>query len=567
MSRIERPTPLSTTDTPPGRTAVRLPTLRLGLAVAALLVLVAVGYEAYSNGWGALPRPTEHFSTVAGPRERTVLDAGDARIIVPRRAIARRHALEVDVVDQRDDVQFGAMRSRRVDIHMPGTLRRRAVIAFDLPKDAPSDTVFFGVTRRDSAARWRAVRGSRTRDTLRIHTRHFSDWQLASFSPSAIGRRVRDIYRDSVDTRVDPPDCSTSVDDGSTAVVPADDPPVYVCLERTGRDYSLTIYSNRAVGMTVPVPDGWTHTHTSSPSLGEAASSALTDIGAALPGSDGGKAVLLPATGQVTLRSSGARPAKLDVFADNSGSVLDLLLVAISKSKDSKVRAKFAKYSKCLFETVGAGRDLRVKKTIKAAAGCLDDGIPLLARVLLVTDIAQTAAANVDALRGKANGTVRVRFGGGDEDRSEPRVPARPRRRPRPPAPDSRRAEFPSCAEYNQLSGPEADGVLDRLADAYDDTSSASLRRMSVAVFCRLNSGRSIAGVYGGGSEGTQPATEVPTCSEYLSLGDADADAVLDLIATEHNDDSPISTRRLSAAGFCNLYPGRRVDGIYGGSG
>lgn len=145
---------------------------------------------------------------------------------------------------------------------------------------------------------------------------------------------------------------------------------------------------------------------------------------------------------------------------------------------------------------------------------------------------------------------------------------------PAPPADgggaDSNATEdgFPSCNAFNQLPAAEADAVLRRLAAAHDDSSSPSLLRFSVKLFCRLNAGRSIAGVYSGGSQGGgQQPTSVPTCAEFLQLDDVQADAVLDSVAAQRGDDSPISTRRLSAAAFCKIYPGRRVDGIYGGSG
>jgi hypothetical protein len=539
-----------------------------GLATLVASTALALGYLAYSNGWGPLTSPTERYSATVKPGSVTALTAGDVEVRIPAHATARTRTLTIEVIDAPDDVQFADVHGRRVDIDLPGRLRRRGTLDFALPSDAASDARFFVMTRHEHDSRWRAVGGTRRGGRFTVRTRDFSEWRLASFSPAAIGREVRDVYRVSVDTRVDRPGCSDRDGDGRAEVEPSGDPPVFPCLSRVGEDYDLTLHSNRAVGMTVPIPEGWRHTNTSSPTLGEYGSSVLTDIGEALPGGDEGRgAVLLPATGQVTLRSSGARPAKIRVFADNSGTVLDLLLVAVSKSKDQKVRAAFAKYAKCLFEAVGGVRDLKAKTTIKAIASCLDDAIPLLARVLLVGDVLQVAAANLDAIRGKASGTVRVRFSGADDPGSAPQAPPLVRT-PKPPAPDPRREGFPSCNEYNQLPGPEADAVLDELTAVYGNNGgSRSLTRLSVATFCRLNPGRSIAGVYGGGSEGVEPATSVPTCADYLQLGDAHADAVLDLIAIQHNDDSSIGIRRLSAAGFCQLNPGRKVDGIYGGSG
>lgn len=124
----------------------------------------------------------------------------------------------------------------------------------------------------------------------------------------------------------------------------------------------------------------------------------------------------------------------------------------------------------------------------------------------------------------------------------------------------------PSCNEFNAMSRAEQDQAIRALIDTYEDGSgSLSTTSFSVIAFCKLNRGRSIAGIYGGSSQGGSSVTEVPSCSDFLEMSDADADAVLDYIADQRGDDSSISTRRLSASAFCRLNPDADVDGIYGG--
>lgn len=377
-----------------------------------MAALVVVGYLAYSNGWGPLDAPAQRYSTTVEPDATTTLETADVDVQVPAGAVTRSRELRLEAVDVEDEIPFAAVHGRRMDIDLSRKLRRNATIEFFLPSDAAPDARFFAVTRSSADAPWRAVRGTRRGDRLVVRTRHFSEWRLASFSRKAISDTLSRAYREAVPTRVDRPDnCDQQPGEATVTVEPGDDPAVFACLRQSGDSYYLRLHSNRAVGMTVPIPEGWSFEDTSSPSLGEAASAALTKIGRSLPGNaDGGGVAFLPATGYVTLRVPGGSPAELTTLADNSGTVFDLLLVAVAKSTDNELRGESAESVNCLFEYFGAVRDLDLKGQIRKGAECLDDAIPLAARVFLVADVFQAAAANLDAIRGKANSTVSVSF-------------------------------------------------------------------------------------------------------------------------------------------------------------
>jgi len=383
--------------------------VRFGVALAIIVAGLGVGFLAYSNGWGPLDAPAQRYSTTVRPDAAATLEANDVDVRVPAGAVTRPRELRLDAVDAQDEIPFAALHGRRMDIHLGRKLRRSATIEFSLPSGAPPDTQFFAVTRPNADAPWRAVRSTRRGDRLMVRTRHFSDWRLASFSRNAASRVVSDLYREAFPSRVDRPKaCKQQAGEGTVEVEPSEDPAVFACLAVSGGNYELRLYSNRAVGMTVPVPEGWWLAETSSPTLGEAASAALTRLGEALPGGDdGGGAVLLPAAGRVTLRSSGASPAEFDVRADNSGATIDLLLAVAPKGNSEEVSEQV----KCLFESFGAARDLDLKRSVRNGAECLGDSVPLTARVFLVGQALQAVAANLDALRGKADSTVRVRFG------------------------------------------------------------------------------------------------------------------------------------------------------------
>ncbi len=96
-----------------------------------------------------------------------------------------------------------------------------------------------------------------------------------------------------------------------------------------------------------------------------------------------------------------------------------------------------------------------------------------------------------------------------------------------------------------------------------------STLRLSVGLFCKLYSGRRIDAVYSPNSRAAQADGgdgPIPTCAEWRQMDDAAADAALLRAARLHGDTNPnLSTMRLSAGGFCSLYPGRKMDGIYGG--
>jgi hypothetical protein len=548
-----------------------------------LVGLLLVVWLAHSRGWGPLSAPAEHHATNVSPNAGGRVAGSGLDINVPVGAVSTPTALTFDAVDDSSQPSFAAAHGRRFDIRVDHRLRHRATLTFDLPRDRQAEQRFFVLRRPAPQAAWEVARGRLDGGAYVVRTARFSDWRLASWSPSGLRKRAGGFIDPTVDTRIDEPDCPNVPAGVSVEVSPASDPAVFACLVGQGDGYELTLHSNRAVGLSVAVPDGWRVTSIYGRSLGEALSDALTQAARSAPGTagNGGRIALLPSTGQLVLEASRPRSAVFGVSVDNAGATLDLVLAFLAKARFGKAtesqqrqRAQAMDAVECLYDAQEVLRRPEVDDSVRAVLRCLTvvNDMPRLAKVLLLGEIVKGAAAQVESVKDSFDGSsspqVTVRFGD-DEPEPRPAKPAPRVRRPAPPRPDARRAGFPSCAEYNQLSGSDADLTLRRLIERYEDESSTSLSvaRLSVAAFCRLNPGRSIAGVYGGGSQGTTPATSVPACAEFLRLDDEQADAVLDLIATQHNDDSPISTRRLSASAFCQLYPGRGVDGIYGGSG
>lgn len=128
---------------------------------------------------------------------------------------------------------------------------------------------------------------------------------------------------------------------------------------------------------------------------------------------------------------------------------------------------------------------------------------------------------------------------------------------------------LPVCREYSKMERGEKDVVLRRMQDDHGDTMTPIVARISVNLFCKLNPGRLIDGVYappprsGPEDGGGGPA---PVCSQWREMDDAASDAALLRIARQRGDSDPsISTLRLSVGAYCAIFPDRRIDAAYGG--
>ncbi len=127
--------------------------------------------------------------------------------------------------------------------------------------------------------------------------------------------------------------------------------------------------------------------------------------------------------------------------------------------------------------------------------------------------------------------------------------------------------DLPVCRDFVTMKSGEADVALRRMQEARDDTMSMTIARLSVKVFCKLNPGRKIDGVYAPGSRadpvdgGSGP---IPSCTEWREMDDAHSDAALLRVAREHNDPDPsLSTLRLSVGALCAAFPDKQIDAIY----
>jgi pimeloyl-ACP methyl ester carboxylesterase len=128
-------------------------------------------------------------------------------------------------------------------------------------------------------------------------------------------------------------------------------------------------------------------------------------------------------------------------------------------------------------------------------------------------------------------------------------------------------ADLPVCRDFVRMSSGEADVAVRRMQEAHNDTASATLAKLSVKLFCKLNPGRLIDGVYVprsranpvNGGEGP-----IPTCADWREMDDAHADAALMRVAREHGDkDIHLATLRLSVGALCAAFPNKQIDAIY----
>jgi hypothetical protein len=128
---------------------------------------------------------------------------------------------------------------------------------------------------------------------------------------------------------------------------------------------------------------------------------------------------------------------------------------------------------------------------------------------------------------------------------------------------------LPVCRSYNEMEKGEKDVVLRHMQEDHGDTMTPVIARISVDLFCKLNPGRLIDGVYSPGSRSNPSdagSGPVPTCSQWRDMDDSAADAALLRLARRRGDSSPsISALRLSVGAYCAIFPDRSIDAVPGG--
>ena len=128
---------------------------------------------------------------------------------------------------------------------------------------------------------------------------------------------------------------------------------------------------------------------------------------------------------------------------------------------------------------------------------------------------------------------------------------------------------LPVCRAYNEMEKGEKDVVLRHMQEDHGDTMTPVIARISVDLFCRLNPGRLIDGVYSPKSRSNPSdggSGPVPSCSQWRDMNDAAADAALLRLARQRGDTTPsISTLRLSVGAYCAIFPDRSIDAAPGG--
>jgi pimeloyl-ACP methyl ester carboxylesterase len=140
---------------------------------------------------------------------------------------------------------------------------------------------------------------------------------------------------------------------------------------------------------------------------------------------------------------------------------------------------------------------------------------------------------------------------------------AQPPLKPKPVLDDG----LPVCRDFERMGPGERDVALRRMQEGHGDSTSRAVARLSVTLFCKLNPGRLIDGVYAPGSRAPEPGNggAVPTCEQWREMNDADGDAALLRLARRRGDSTPIASLRLVAAGYCAIYPKRGLDRMPGG--
>lgn len=450
-----------------------------------------------------------------------------------------------------------------VAISFRGQLRRSAHLLFDI-SDAARSERFFVLTKHGDG-RWHVVRSRRVGDHLVVRTRRFSDWWDMSFHPVDTARHARHRAATALGLRHDNPGCSTP-SDLKVTIEPHGTDAVWPCVSHDGRGLKLRLVSNRSVALGVSLPDGWRVSSKQGSSLGEDAWSAISDAlrSHGLQADD----PLLPAGGEMTLKSSSSAPVKFTLSANNVGLTFDTLLegfaAAYKGAKGVKASAaQVAELAVCAKANWNGGVARDIAAAVDVFADCGSFVFKTGSKAFfsaVFTGVAKAAAGTLETLAdvfgGSSSATILI------GDYVEPgQVPVMP-----PPVEE---VDLPACRDWRLMDEQEGDDALQTMADAHHDTSSLSTLRLSVGVYCKLYPGRLIDGVYSPSSR--SPETDggdgpIPTCAEWQQMDDAAADAALLRAARLHGDSDPsLSTMRLSAGAFCSLYPGRQVDGIYGG--
>lgn len=536
----------------------------LALLVGALVV-VAGGCGERGEGRPAGDPATAEVTRSSGGLARLA----DVAVRVPAGAVRDGGELSVQ---QLEDVTLpetlaGQVRDRSqpIRVALDAKLRRPARLRFDVSR-ARRGTQFIVLTREGNED-WHAVRARRDGDALIVRTRHFSDWWKIEFSPRDVARGARHRTATALGLRQDAPDCERTADGTSLAMKPSGSDALWPCLSRHDDGLRLRLASNRSVALDVTAPDGWRVTRKKGGSIGEeawaAVSAAMREHG--LPADP----PMLPAGGELTLESDTDAPAKITVRANNTGLTFDAMLegfaAAYAGAKGAKASAaELSKLAVCVRSVWTGEVSEAVSTVVDLFADCgatvFKEGTKAFFGAL-ATGTAKTVSGLVDSVADVFGGgsSASLLINGYDDSP----------RRGRPVRPPVKDVALPRCRDWILMDGPTADAALRTMQDAHHDEASIGTARLSVGIYCKLNPGRTIDGVYSPSSRSPEPgggAGPLPTCAEWREMDDAAADAALERMMAQHGDTS-LSTARLSVSAFCGLYPGRRIDGVYGGSG
>lgn len=451
-------------------------------------------------------------------------------------------------------------------IELDEKLSKPARIRFDV-SDVPKGRKFMVLTRRGDED-WHAIRSRRSGDALIVRTEHFSDYWPIDWSPRDAVRKARHSTATWLGLRQDKPDCKRAKDGLKLDMDPDGSDAVWPCLKRSGDGMELRLVSNRSVALDVRTPDGWTIKNKKGSSLGEDAWEAVS--GALRKAGLDADPPLLPAGGEMTLKAPTAGPAKITLSANNTALTFDTMLEAFAavykgaKGVEAKA-SEIAELAVCAKASWNGSLAQDIAAAVDLFADCgttVFKELPKAFLTAVLTSAAKTVGGVVDSISDVfgSGSSATLRLNGYGE--TKPKKPSRPKV-------DPSQAQIPTCRDWVMMDAAEGDAALERMMAAYgQDGASLSTARLSVGVYCKLNPGRTIDGVYSPSSRSGQPAGgdgPIPTCAEWREMDNAAADAAIERMMAQRGDTSSLSTARLSVGAYCSLYPGRKIDGVYSG--
>jgi hypothetical protein len=227
--------------------------------------MVAVAAASPACGFGAdddRARPTSRKATL--PVEGGSLRFAGVTLRLPARAAATPAGVRIRLLPAAgiSPPPFARPLRRPVEVTVEAPLARPATLSFALPPGQDPRLAF--IARFDErSSRWLPAGGrpSADRSVVRVKTRRFSRWALFGYEPEEIWAALRktavDVAR-FVDVRAGEPRCERgdlSADAVAVDADPADDMPIYVCIERRRPDgFRVKLVNNRTFMTAVALP-------------------------------------------------------------------------------------------------------------------------------------------------------------------------------------------------------------------------------------------------------------------------------------------------------------------------